>query len=368
MEWRKVDSIFNLAMGALPEKWRLRLTEGFRSRSVTVTGGASFIGSHLVDCLLEFGATVQVVDDFSSGRRDHLPVHPRLTVVEGDLRSLEFAREVLRTCEVVFHLAAIHGGRGFIETQQRSILANLAIDNNVFSSAVDYGVERIVHASSACAYPIDLQSRDDVLLLLSEDQASMDTPSASFPDGVYGWAKLMGEYQLQTQVQGTSTRGRSARIFTAYGERENESHAAVALIAKALLKMDPFPIWGTGKQTRNFTYVADTVCGLLLLSIDPSPESFDVFNIGTSDHVRVLDFVDQVFTRCQWTPGELDLQLERPVGVASRASNNAKMLESFGWCPSVQVATGIDRTVNWYEKRQDRPKSARELELMLMVR
>ena len=81
------------------------------------------------------------------------------------------------------------------------------------------------------------------------------------------------------------------------GERENESHAAIALIAKGLLKMDPFPIWGTGEQTRNFTYVADTVIGLLFLGADSRDLSFDAVNIGTSKHNTVLEFIEEIFSK-----------------------------------------------------------------------
>src|SRR5205807_6332468 len=115
-------------------------------------------------------------------------------------------------------------------------------------------------------------------------------PGQAFADGAYGWTKLMGEYQLAQFVLQHRFKGASARIFTAYGERENESHAAIALIAKALLRIDPYPIWGDGLQTRNFTYVQDTVEGLLRLGALDDDEPFRAVNVGSSTHNTVLEF------------------------------------------------------------------------------
>lgn len=361
-------SLSELLKSNLNEQVFNRVAEYYKGCSVIVTGGASFIGSNLVDVLLDLGAKVTVVDDFSSGKRQLIQDHTNLTLIECDLRYLDQTEKSITKSDTVFHLAAIHGGRGFIETQHRAMLANFAIDNNVFSCAVRNEVGIIVHASSACAYPINLQASELELNQLSEDMASMEVSEKSFPDGVYGWTKLGGEYQLQNSVEKSSTKGRSARIFTAYGERENESHAAIALAAKALLHADPYPIWGSGEQTRNFTYVGDTVTGLLLLGSDSRETSFDVFNVGTADHIRVIDFVNEIFDQIDWKPKVLDLQLEKPVGVASRASDNSKLLKTFSWEPTTSIAEGIRRTLSWYRELPERPKTLEQLEHRLMAR
>lgn len=344
------------------------LKEFYKDKSVLVTGGASFIGSNLIDLLNVLETNVTIIDDFSSGKRENIDHFTNLRVIRGDLRSREFAFEYVRGFDIVFHLAAIHGGRGFIETYKQEMLANFAIDNNVFAAANNASVRVIVHASSACAYPVNLQSDPRDRHLLSEVEASLETPDASFADGVYGWTKLIGEYQLENFTHNKRLKGRSARIFTAYGERENESHAAIALIAKALLKADPYPIWGNGEQTRNFTYVADTAIGLLLLGSDTSEKPFDVFNVGTSSHIKVIDFVRSIFQELQWKPEEIDFQLYRPTGVSSRASNNAKFEKEFAWVPRTPISTGISRTIKWYQDLSDRPRSLAELEKSLMVR
>jgi UDP-glucose 4-epimerase len=343
------------------------LDAAYRGRSVLVTGGASFIGSHLVERLLELGADVWVVDDFSSGRRENLTVAAE-RVVEVDLSDRVRTFSELPACEIVFHLAAVHGGRGFIDTYPEQVLVNLGIDNNVYTACLRGGTRLVVHASSACIYPTTLQDEATSRHLLSEDEAGFGEPGKAFADGAYGWGKLMGEYQLEQFTRRGPMRGASARIFTAYGERENESHAAIALIAKALLQIDPYPIWGDGLQTRNFTYVADTVHGLLLLGSLQDDVPFRAVNVGSSVHHTVLEFVETVFDIVGWRPSVIDRQTWRPVGVASRASDNRLMTSMFGWEPRTPLEVGIARTVAWYASRSDRPTSPDELEQRLLSR
>jgi nucleoside-diphosphate-sugar epimerase len=363
-----LTSVFDLVKTQISNETLDDLRSFYKDKQVLVTGGASFIGSNLVELLISLGSKISVVDDFSSGKLQNLYNLSPIKIIEGDLRSREFSLNALKNTDVVFHLAAVHGGRGFIETYKQEMLVNLAIDNNVFAAGVSNGVSMMVHASSACAYPVNLQEDQSDRHLLHEGQASMDSPDTSFADGVYGWTKLIGEYQLLNHTSHTGMSGRSARIFTAYGERENESHAAIALIAKALLKADPYPIWGNGQQTRNFTHVGDTALGLLILGADDSSYPFDVFNIGTSHHIKVIDFVNEIFSQLDWKPRDIDFQLDRPTGVASRASDNSKIFDRFGWQPQIGIEIGVERTLSWYRGLDDRPRSLMDLEQRLASR
>lgn len=345
-----------------------RIEKTYRGRTVLVTGGASFIGSHLVDRLQEVDADVYIVDDFSSGRREYVQTLADDRIIEFDLADRTETLKRFPECEYVFHLAAVHGGRGFIDTFPDQVLVNLAIDNNVYTAAVRAGCRHMVNASSACVYPTTLQADASSRHLLAESEAGFLVPGQAFADGAYGWAKLMGEYQAWQFALQSRFQASSARIFTAYGERENESHAAIALIAKAILRVDPYPIWGDGTQTRNFTYVADTVNGLLLLGTRDDEEPFRAVNVGSSKHHTVREFVETVFEQVGWTPDDLDLQTWRPVGVASRASDNALTRELFDWEPETSLADGIARTLAWYTDKTDRPTTADELETLLLAR
>ena len=316
---------------------------------VLVTGGASFIGSHLSEALVAQGAEVSVIDDLSSGRLEHLSaIASQIEFKQGDARDPNTMLEACRGKKILFHLAAAHGGRGYIDTHPVECLNNLVVDHNVFVQAARTGVERVVFASSACVYPTTLQSSAIERELLTEDAANFDRPGGAYADGEYGWAKLMGEYQLRAVTKQFPVSGTACRIFTAYGERENESHAVVALIAKALLRIDPFPVWGNGLQTRNFTYVGDTVEGLMLGAALPG--KFETLNVGQARHFTILELLEEIFEAVGWRPGDLSFELDRPVGVLSRASDNRKIQEHFNWEPATSLKEGVRRTVSWYRE------------------
>jgi UDP-glucose 4-epimerase len=343
--------------------------EKLQGKKALVTGGASFIGSHLVEALLDNGCEVLVIDDLSSGSLENLPTeHPLFTFEKNNILHIKNMEMKMQDKNFVFHLAAIHGGRGFIETQQQLILQNIGIDNLVFNEAVKMGVDRIIYASSACAYPINQQESIKNLNLLSESNSGKIINNNANPDGVYGWAKLVGEFQLENYVTQGKSSGVAARIFTAYGPRENESHAAIALISKALLNMNPYQIWGNGTQTRNFTFVTDTVCGLIGAAMLETNANFEILNIGTNQHNSVMDFVNKIFENLNLDLPNFDFQIDKPTGVASRASDNSKILKSLRWEPSVNLENGINNTIDWYVNKPDRPKSIEELNLILNSR
>jgi UDP-glucose 4-epimerase len=343
-----------------------RLARAYDGRCVLVTGGASFIGSHLSELLVQSGAKVTVADDFSSGKRGNLnTIASNITLLEGDLRRPDFAADAVGGQEVVFHLAASHGGRGYIDTHPIECTNNMLLDHVVFAAAADAGVRKIVLASSACTYPTNLQDDEKSRLLLKESDANFEEPGKAFSDGEYGWAKLMAELQLRAFYKQKGIFGVACRIFTAYGERENESHAVIALIAKAAARLDPFPIWGDGLQTRNFTYVQDTAMGMALGGA--VLEGFDVINVGTETHYTILDLLEEIFRVVGWQPKVIEKQLDKPVGVKSRAADVSKCREKLGWVPSCTLREGVERTTNWYLDAFGR-RDAAIIERLLMER
>ena len=339
------------------------------SRNVLVTGGASFIGSHLTERLVAEGAAVRVVDDLSSGRVEHLAsCLAKIDLVEGDLRRADVADAAMRDVDVVFHLAAAHGGRGYIDTHPVECAGNLVLDGTVLAAAHRARVDRVCLASSACVYPVSLQAapRDGRVVPLREDMADPFQPGKASADGEYGWAKLMAEMHLQAYRKQHGTKGAICRIFTAYGERENETHAVMALIAKAFVGTDPFEIWGDGRQRRNFTYVADIVQGLLLAAerIDDATP----VNVGTAEHVTIMELVEVIVDLIGWRPREFRFDTRKPAGVHSRAADVARTRERLGWVPSTPLREGVQRTLEWYRTVRDRAEVARSLSHRLTER
>jgi UDP-glucose 4-epimerase len=341
----------------------------FSSKSVLVTGGASFIGSHLVESLVESGATVKVVDDLSSGKMENLAkVSHLINFIRGDLRNQEIAMEATAKCDVVFHLANIHGGRGFIETHPAEISQNLLIDGNIFYSAWKNKVKSVCYASSACVYPVNLQTQEGAKVnrYLEETMANSHVVGAAAADGVYGWGKLMGEMALQSYHEQFGMKGVSCRLFTVYGPRENESHAIIAFIARALLKQDPYEIWGTGNQDRNFTYVDDVVEGMMRASLTISDCS--AINIGTREITTIIDAVKKVCRIVDFHPTKFNFDLSKPEGVSARAASTEKSLEVLGWEPTTSFNVGIETTIDWYRNHIDVPELSKNFEEKLMER
>jgi UDP-glucose 4-epimerase len=349
----------------------------WKKTNVLVTGGASFIGSHLVDTLMEKGAIVNVADDFSSGKllnfeydlqktRNDGWRYENLTVYKGDLKDVSFTRSVLEGIDVVFHLAASHGGRGYIDTHPAECCTNMTLDGIVIEESYKAGVERLCYASSACVYPSYLQEETGSSYLLAEEDADPFVRDKAQADLEYGWAKLMGEMTLKAYHKQYGMKTASVRIFTAYGPRENETHAIIALIAKALAKMDPYIIWGSGQQDRNFTYVQDIVDAMILAS--EKIEDGSPINAGRDDRITINETIELVFDIVGWKPDRVKRDLSKPQGVASRAADLTLCRQLLNWEPEVLYREGFARTIEWYRKNKDIDLVKTNLEELLMER
>ena len=225
-------------------------------------------------------------------------------------------------------------------------------------------VESITFASSACVYPTHIQEDK---CLLTEEMVSFDKPGGAFADEEYGWAKLMGELSLQAFHRQYGTRTGCARISTAYGPRENESHAMIALIAKAFIQQSPFQIWGSGEQSRGFTYVDDVARGILL--VGEKINDGRAINIGSSEFISLNRVAEEIFNVMDWRPDQGIEHLQKfPVGVTHRALDATNAIEQIGWSPQVQLTEGLRKTIDWYQANHDRAFVAANLEQMLMQR
>jgi nucleoside-diphosphate-sugar epimerase len=320
------------------------MSNTWEGRQVLVTGGASFIGSHLVDSLVARQAQVRVVDDLSSGAVENIRHHLRDCTIEflaNDLREPGVARQAVAGAEVVFHLAADHGGRGYVDTHQADTAVNLMLDGLLFREALLAGVERVVYASSGCVYPNYLQTDPAQVLYLNEDLVGPPYDA----DNLYGWAKLMGELTLQAYHREHGMKTASCRYFTVYGPRAKENHAVIAMIAKAVTRQDPFEVWGTGEQIRNWTYVDDIVTGTILTA-----EKIDdgtAVNLGTMERIRVLDAARMVLSLVGHE-AELVTCPDMPTGPLNRVADNILARKILGWEPWVSFQEGLQRTVAWY--------------------
>ena len=333
------------------------VAEDLRGRPVLVTGGASFIGSHLVDALVAAGARVRVVDDLSSGKLANLRHHMdsgTIDFAQADLLDSAVVADAVADIHTVFHLAANHGGRGYVDLHQAACATNLLLDGHVFRACHLHGVEKIVYASSGCVYPNHLQTDPDRILHLAEDQVGPPYDA----DNMYGWAKLMGELTLGALHQDCGLKSVSCRYFTVYGPRGHENHAVLAMIARAFTLQDPLEVWGSGRQVRNWTFVSDIVDGTLRAAarIDDAR----AVNLGTRERLRVIDAVNLVMDATGHRP-EIRLRPDMPTGPMNRVADPSLAGRLLGWTPRVRFADGLRRTIDWYARTQRRDEVADRL-------
>src|SRR5437660_3145342 len=301
-------------------------------KTVFVTGGASFIGSTLTDQLLGRDAKkVRIVDDLSSGHLDNIRQHlgtGKVYFLQADLREPGVTRAAMQGVDTVFHLAADHGGRGYVDLHQAGPASNFFLDGLVFAEALKAKVKKVVFASSGCVYPNFLQSDTQKELYLTEDL----TKGPNDADNTYGWAKLMGEFTLQAYAKEHGMGAASCRYFTVYGPRGVENHAVIAMIARAFLGQDPFEVWGDGTQIRNWTYIDDIVEGTILAGEKINDGT--AINLGTMERIRVIDCAKMV---CEFIGHKADIKLrpDMATGLLNRVADNFLAEKLIDWTAKV---------------------------------
>jgi nucleoside-diphosphate-sugar epimerase len=263
--------------------------------------------------------------------------------------------------DTVFHLAADHGGRGYVDLHQAACASNLALDGMLFLACKNAGVGKVVFASSGCVYPNELQQDPSEMLYLTEEMVGPPYDA----DNMYGWAKLMGELTLRAYARDWGLKSASCRYFTVYGERGKEDHAVIAMIARAFVKQDPFEVWGTGEQIRNWTYVGDIVEGTILAG-----EKIDdgtAINLGTMERTRVIDAAREVLNYTEHR-AEIRLRPDMPTGPINRVADNSLAKKLLGWEPQMKFMDGLHRTIDWYFATKDRADIKERLPLALVER
>src|SRR5688572_27794181 len=246
-----------------------------------VTGGAGFIGSHLAEELVRRGERVRVVDSLITGKRQNLAHLPEVEFLEGDLADLNVAREAVRGADYVLHQAAIPSVPRSVEDPITSNRANIDASLNLLVAARDAGVKRVVYAGSSSAYGN------------SATMPKVETmPTA--PLSPYALQKLVAEQysQMFTRLYGLETV--TIRYFNVFGPRQDPSSpysGVISLFIKALFENQRPKIYGDGEQTRDFTYVANAVDGVLR-ACHAKEASGEVINVATNGRVSL----NQLFT------------------------------------------------------------------------
>jgi UDP-glucose 4-epimerase len=306
-----------------------------------VTGGAGFIGSHLVEALASQGRRVRVLDDFSTGLRSNLAhIQPAPEVVEGSVSDPAVVAGAMAGVGVVFHLAALASVQRSVEAPSDTHRVCATGTLQVLDAARTHGVHRVVYAGSSSAYGIpvnDVQTEQDPVQPLSP----------------YAAAKLTGEHYAQSFAATYGLETVRLRFFNVFGPRQRADSpysGVIALFIAALSAGRTPTIYGDGLQSRDFVYVSD-VAQVLIQAADKPGVSGQVYNIGTGRRTTVLDLVS-VLNRLLGTSIVPQHGPARAGDVRHSNADISLARRDLGYNPTVPLEEGLARTLEWYRQIQ----------------
>jgi len=328
-----------------------------------VTGACGFVGRNLVKRLLSTTSDFLVlVDDLSTGTHpsNWLPsneqksaqneerIGERILYFQQDCRSffqrwyqdadwLKKEKGIESSFDDVFHFAAIVGGRSKIEGDPMMVALDLAIDAEFFYWITRFKPKRVLFPSSSAAYPIDLQT-DQAAIALAESDINFSKMGE--PDMTYGWSKLTGEFLAQIAAKNYGISVACVRPFSGYGEDQDLSYPTPAIAARAARKENPFEVWGTGYQGRDFVHIDDCIDCILMAMENIHDGS--AINIGQGKLTSFRDLIN-IFTSFAGYSPEIKALTDKPVGVHSRYANMDYVRNTFGWTAKISIEEGMRR-------------------------
>ena len=306
-----------------------------------VTGGAGFIGSHIVGALLEQGHQVRVLDNFSTGKRENIEELRRrfdgkqLEVLEGDVRDASLVGEAVRGVDVIFHEAAFVSVPQSMEEPQNCFDVNISGTSLLFDAARKAGVRRAVIASSAAVY-----GESDALPLVEEMPLQPKSP--------YAVSKRVNEMYAELFTRAFGFEVVALRYFNVYGPRQRPDSmyaAAVPIFARRLLDNKPVTVFGDGGQTRDLINVRDVVRANLIASEHPDAAG-TVFNICTGLETRLLDLLDVMYELLPNAPPHTFVA-PRAGDIYRSVGSPQKAADKMGFRAQVSLVDGLKEVIDW---------------------
>ncbi len=314
---------------------------------VIVTGGAGFIGSHLVEGLLDRQQEVLCLDNLSRGNLSNIEGAEKsrnFAFAQGDLSLPEFANEQIRDAEVIFHLAAVNGTRFFYENPRFVIETNIKTTENVLKAANRNGIQRIIFASSSevYGYPTEFPTPETAQLVFDSPEVTRWS---------YAISKLCDEHLCFAYQKEYGIGVTCLRLFNTYGPRLDGSPygQVVSIFIKRALAGQDLEIFGDGTQTRSFAYVSDIIEGIMLSSMRKGKDA-EIFNRGNEGEVSINELAARTIAACGKTDERIGIRhLPRVQGdTPRRLPSLQKARDLLGYTPEVDLDEGLRKTVNWF--------------------
>jgi UDP-glucose 4-epimerase len=308
----------------------MNLTKGF------VTGGAGFIGSHIVDAVLARNASVVVYDNFCTGRTEFLPQGERVTVIRGDVLDLRALTEAMRGCDLIFHFQANADVRNGPARPRVDLEQNTIATWNVLEAMRLNKIRQIAFASSSAVYG------EPEIFPTPEDSPLIQT-------SLYGASKLAGEAMIEAYCEYYNIRSFMFRFVSWIGERY--SHGVIFDFMKKLAK-DPkrLDVLGDGKQKKSYLYVKDGVSGIMT-AIEKSTGSKNIYNLGHDEYVTVVELARILFDELGLPKAKLEFEgsVRGWIGDSPLVHLDTSRMKALGWRPETSIEDGIRKTIQFLD-------------------
>ncbi|MBM3889385.1 MAG: NAD-dependent epimerase/dehydratase family protein [Verrucomicrobia bacterium] len=314
----------------------------YGDKKVLVTGGTGFVGTHLVEELLRQGASVRI----PVHRRPLIVREERVETMPADLTRLEDCRAVARGAQYVFHAAGSVGAAGVGPGDaMHGITTGLVLTAQMLGAAWQEGVERFLVFSSSAGYPAANHP------VREEEMWTGPTPPAYFG---YGWMRRYFERLSEFVASKSPMKIALVRPTAVYGRWDNfdpqTSHVIPALIRRAVQKQNPFVVWGTGNEVRDFLHVSDLARGCLLML--EKHATCDPVNIGYGKTGTIRQVVETILKAAGHEQAELKFDATKPGTIPFRMVDTSKAKRLLGFEPRVTLEEGLADTVRWYREQQ----------------